>query len=91
MGRNVQLHETLHMEVFAEAFNLLNQQNRLSVNTTAYSWTANSTAANATCAADLHPNGCIVPYATQAFGATTSTSSTLYGARQLQFSAKVFF
>ncbi len=91
VGRNVQLRDTLRMEFFAEAFNLLNQQNRLSVNTNAYTWTAAS-ATSATCSSAVHgPNGCVAPYASLPFGATTGTSSVLYGARQLQVSAKLFF
>jgi hypothetical protein len=79
------------MELFAEAFNLANHQNRLSVNTTAYTWTAAS-ATSTTCSTAVHgAGGCIVPYASLPFGATTSTSSILYGPRQLQFTAKLFF
>ncbi len=95
-GRNIPLRENLHLEFFAEAFNLLNQQNRISVNSTAYTWVASAlpTATNRdpACLATVHgSNGCVEPYATLPFGATTGTTSTLYGPRQLQFSAKLFF
>jgi hypothetical protein len=91
VGRTVAIHGPVRMEFFAEAFNLANHQNRLSVNTTAYTWTAAS-ATSTTCSSAVHgAGGCIVPYASLPFGATTSTSSILYGPRQLQFTAKLFF
>jgi hypothetical protein len=87
VGRTFAIHGPLRMEIFAEAFNLANHENRLSVNTTAYTWTAAS-ATSTTCSSATHgAGGCILPYASQAFGATTSTSSVLYGPRQLQFTA----
>jgi hypothetical protein len=93
ISRSIPIHENLHLEIFAEAFNLLNQQNRLSVNTTAFSYAAPS-ATSTVCSSATHTNGCIYPSVATGstpFEATTSTSSLLYGPRQLQFSAKLFF
>jgi len=93
VSRSIPIHENIHMEFFAEAFNLLNQQNRLSVNTTAFSYSAPS-AASKVCSTAIHTNACIYPSVATGstpFEATTSTSSLLYGPRQLQFSAKLFF
>ena len=84
--RDFPIHETIKLEILGEAFNLLNHQNVLGVNTTAFSYAA---AGSGVCAG--HSNPCIYPYPSQPFGATTSTSSNLYGARQLQVSAKLFF
>ena len=71
--------ENIKMQFFVEAFNIVNRKQILSYNTTAFSY-SNTTD--------------IVPYVTSpasAFGTPFSTSSTLYGPRQLQFTAKLFF
>jgi outer membrane receptor protein involved in Fe transport len=98
VARSVPIHENIHMEFFAEAFNLLNQQNRLVVNTTAFSYSAptapSSKTPNPVCDAASHTNACIYPSIATGgtpFQATTSTSSLLYGPRQLQVSARLFF
>jgi hypothetical protein len=98
VSRSIPIHENIHMEVFAEAFNLLNQQNRLTVNTTAFSYSAPTAASaktpNPVCNIAEHVNGCIYPSTATGgtpFEATTATSSLLYGPRQLQVSAKLFF
>ncbi len=93
VSRTIPIHENIHMEFFAEAFNLLNQQNRLSVNTTAFSYSAPS-ATSTVCSTATHTNACIYPSVATGstpFQAVTSTSSLLYGPRQLQFAAKLFF
>jgi hypothetical protein len=82
--------ERLHVQVMAEAFNLFNNTNIFSVNTTAFTYSAvGSGACSTTVAAGT--NGCIVPSPT--FLAPTSSTSTngLYGPRQMQFSAKITF
>lgn len=84
--RSFPIHESIHLDILGEAFNLANHPNILGVNTNAYSYVAPGSGA---CTG--HTNGCIAPYTSQAFGATTSTSSLLYGPRQLQVSAKLFF
>lgn len=95
IARDFVLHEKIKLQVFGEAFNLFNQDNRLSVNTTAFSYSAITapppTGPQPVCSSAVHTNACIYPYPTQPFGATNGTSSLLYGARQLQMSAKLFF
>lgn len=84
--RDFPIHENVKLEILGEAFNLFNQDNRLSVNTTAY-----SVAAPGSGVCGGHSNACIYPYPSQPFEATTGTSGILYGERQLQVSAKLFF
>jgi hypothetical protein len=74
--RDFPIFEKAKFEILGEAFNLFNQDNRLSVNTTAFSYAA---AGSGVCGG--HTNACIYPYPSQPFGATTGTSSFLYGAR----------
>ena len=67
------------MQVFVEAFNIVNRKQILAYNTTAFQY-SNTTD--------------IIPYVTApalAFGTPSATSSTLYGPRQMQFTAKLFF
>ncbi len=80
--------EGMKLEIAAEAFNLANHRNILAVNTSAYSYTAPSTSGTA-CPASLYSGGCFTPYAL--FYTPTSTSSTIYGPRQLQLLGKLYF
>lgn len=85
--RNFPIHEQIRFQILGEAFNVVNHQNVLSVNTTAFTYT---NAGSGICGG--HANGCISPFTTgQPFGSEASTSSILYGPRQLQFAAKLFF
>ena len=80
LSRDVAIHENIKMQFFVEVFNVVNRKQILSYNTTAFQY-GNSTTD-------------IVPYVTSpasAFGTPSSTSSTLYGPRQMQFTAKLFF
>ena len=102
--RNIKIHENISMQVNAEAFNLLNHKIITGVNSTYTTFLAPGAsatgAAKYTCATVTPPTGsretgCFVPYTgtglTQ-FGTPSSTSSSsLYGSRQLQVSAKLFF
>ena len=83
------LREGMRLEVAAEAFNLANHRNILGVNTSAYNYTAPSTAANSTCPVAQFSGGCFAPNA--AFYTPTSTSSTIYGPRQLQLLGRLYF
>jgi hypothetical protein len=88
--RQFTLFERLRLQLLGEAFNLFNHTNISTVNTTAFNYVnAGSGACTATIAAGA--NGCLVPSPT--FMAPTASSSTngLYGARQLQLSAKITF
>jgi len=85
LSRQFTIHDGVKLEVLAEAFNVANHQNILSVSTNYSSYVA-----AAKCAGS-HTNDCIAPYTATTFGSATSTSSTLYGPRQAQFSAKFIF
>lgn len=90
ISRNFTLHEGVKLQVLAEAFNLANHTNYLSVSDSAYSYVAPGAGAcsgfsSATSA------GCIVPYTGTPFGTPISSSSILYGPRQLQLTGKLFF
>ena len=93
VGRTFTLHENIKLEFFAEAFNLANHKNILGVSTNLYTFVNPGAAYNGgTCPATGN-NGCIVPLAAgaTAFAAQTSTSSVLYGPRQLQLVGKLYF
>jgi hypothetical protein len=107
VSRSIPIHDAIHMDFAADAFNVLNHQIVTGVNGTyttflapGASATVNSTT-KYTCQAITAPSGssgqtgCFVPYqgtGLTAFGATSSTSSSnLYTARQLQVSAKLVF
>jgi outer membrane receptor protein involved in Fe transport len=83
--RDFAVKEKYHLTFMGEAFNVFNHTNITSVNGTAFNYVA-SCSAMAT-----GNNGCIEPNA--AFLAPTSSTSSngLYGARQLQVSAKFSF
>jgi hypothetical protein len=104
--RDVPIHESLHMQFIAEAFNLLNHTIITGVNTTYSQYTALtapttsvphpacSTTANSSAPSGSVVQGCISPYSgtgLSAFGATSGTNNGLYGPRQQQVAAKFFF
>jgi hypothetical protein len=88
LSRSIHIHESIRLELFAEAFNLANHKNILSVTSNLYQYVGPGGACTATA-----PNGCIVPLSssTAPFGTSTSTSSVLYGPRQLQLVGKLYF
>ena len=97
--RNIPIHDRVSMQVVGEAFNLVNHTIITSVNTTHSTYTSSS-ATSATCsssapAPDGAPvQGCIAPFAgtgLSKFGTMSGTNNSLYGPRQLQISAKLFF
>ncbi len=81
--------EGMKIEIAAEAFNIANHRNILGVNTSAYNYTAPSTTAGSACPAALYSGGCFAPNAS--FYTPTSTSSTIYGPRQLQLLGRLYF
>jgi len=88
--RDFRVFEKFHLQLLGEVFNLFNHTNISSVNTTAFNYTAAGSGA-CTAAIANGATGCLVPSPT--FMAPTASSSTngLYGARQLQVSAKITF
>jgi hypothetical protein len=88
--RQFTFHERFNLQFLGEAFNLFNHTNISSVNTTAFNYVNAGTGACTTAIA-AGANGCLTPSPT--FMAPTAASSTngLYGARQLQLSAKFTF
>jgi hypothetical protein len=104
ISRNIPIHENIYMQFSADAFNLLNHQIITGVNGTYSQYLASGTTSgtgatqlkcNATPAAPGATfQGCISPFSgtgLSAFGVTTGTNNGLYGARQMQVAAKLFF
>jgi hypothetical protein len=101
VSRIVPIHDQISLQFAADAFNILNHQIVTGVNSTYTTYLAQGKTGGAyTCEAFTAPTGstaqgCFVPYTgtgLTAFGATSSTSSSsLYGSRQLQVSAKLNF
>jgi hypothetical protein len=83
--RDFKLNEKYRLSFLAEAFNLFNHTNLTSVNGTAFNYLSSCTAMAA------GNNGCIVPNATFMAPTSTTASNGLYGARQLQLSARFSF
>ncbi len=84
LGRGISFHEKYRFNFTIDAFNLINSTITSAANTTAFNYVAPGTGA---CVG--HTNGCFTPSAT--FGSPTTTSGSLYGARQLQIGAKFEF
>jgi hypothetical protein len=99
VSRDVPIHENVKMQFIAEAFNLLNHTIITGVNATYSSFlnpstTTSPNACTTSVAGGSNFQGCITPNpatGTSAFGATNATNNTLYGPRQIQVSAKLFF
>jgi hypothetical protein len=84
MAKQIAITERLDLELRGEAFNLFNTTLVLNVNQNAYNYAEPNTAA---CAG--HTNTCMVPVSS--FQNPSVTSSTLLGARQIQFGARLSF
>lgn len=99
--RVIPIHENIYMQVIGEAFNVANHTVISGVNSTFSSYQAVGASGNGLNCANSGAaptgstlQGCLYPYTgtgLSAFRATNGTNSYLYGARQLQFSAKLFF
>jgi outer membrane receptor protein involved in Fe transport len=95
--RDIPIHEKIYMQFIGEAFNVLNHDIVSSVNSTFATYAAPKAGV---CSASSVPTGstfygCITPFAAStpsgAFGVRTGTNTLLFGPRQLQVSAKLFF
>ena len=96
--RDIPIHDKIYMQFIGEAFNLLNHEIVSSVNSTFATYAApkaGACSASGTVPTGSNFYGCIIPYAASspsgAFGVKTGTNSLLYGPRQLQVAAKLFF
>ena len=94
VSRQFPLHlEGMRFEIAAEAFNLANHRNILGVNSNYANYTAPGgtiTGTTTTCpAATTGNSGCFTP--NSSFYTPTSTSSIIYGPRQLQFLGRLYF
>ena len=98
VSRSFPIHEGISLQLWAEAFNITNHKNILGVTTALYNYltpgaTPSATASGTvTCTAAMGA-GCIAPLPTSSspFATQNSTSAVLYGPRQLQLAAKLFF
>ncbi len=84
LARQFSITEKLKLYVLGEMFNIFNHTNVLGVNTTAFNYAAPGTGA---CAG--HTNACMVP--SPSYMAPSSTSSLIFGPRQVQVSARFSF
>ncbi|MGI8468354.1 MAG: TonB-dependent receptor domain-containing protein [Pyrinomonadaceae bacterium] len=86
LSKRFRFTERYNLEVLAEGFNVFNRTQVFGENTSLYSRTTNCATINGT--ASNNPNSlCYNPV----FGTVTTTGSTLYNERQLQFSARFQF
>jgi hypothetical protein len=106
VARNIPIHEAMYLQISADAFNLLNHTIVTGVQGTYSQYAASSSSATSACStatgtatagtvpAGSALQGCISPFTgtgLSAFGVTSGTNNSLYGARQMQFAAKFFF
>ena len=95
VSREFPVFERYHFEVAAEAFNVVNHRNILSVNTALVAYTApGSGGCPAAVAGNPTSNvGCLGPLSasTAQFMTPSSTSNIIYGARQLQLLGRFIF
>jgi hypothetical protein len=84
IGRQFMLGEKVKLSFIGEAFNLFNFTNFFGVNSTEFNYSA---AGSGVCAG--HTNGCVA--LNPAFLTPTVSNNGLYGARQLQISARLTF
>jgi outer membrane receptor protein involved in Fe transport len=88
--RQFTIRERMSLQFLGEAFNLFNHTNIFSVNTTAYTYAAVG-GSGCSASANAGTNGCLIPSPTFLVPTSSSSANGLYGARQLQVSAKFIF
>jgi hypothetical protein len=89
IGRQFKVNDRTSVELLWEAFNLFNRTNVFGVDNDAFNFTS---APDPTCpipTGAVNFQGCVTPRNT--FRGIQATSSDLYGARQMQFGAKIRF
>jgi hypothetical protein len=96
VSRDIQIHDGIKLQLLGEAFNLANHRIITSVNSTYSTYVApgsSCSASSASVASGATFGGCLNPYvsATAGFDTPSGTNNLLYGPRQLQVSAKLFF
>jgi hypothetical protein len=84
LARDFRITERIKLSLLGELFNVTNHTNILGVNTTAFTYLAPG---SGLCAG--HSNACMVPSST--WLAPTSTSSLIFGPRQVQISGRITF
>ena len=84
LGRAISVAERYRLNFMVDAFNAFNSTIVGGVNTTAFTYSGPGVGS---CAG--HTNRCLVP--SSSFGTRSTTSSNIYGARQLQFGARFDF
>ena len=84
LAREFQIGERVKLSLMGEVFNLFNTTNVLTVNQTAFTYAA---AGSGVCAG--HTNACMVPSPT--FMAPSTSSSLIFGPRQVQISGRLTF
>ena len=91
LAREFAITERVRLSLLGEVFNLFNTTNVASVNTTAFTYLASgsSTVINGSTVRCPGTNACMVPSPT--YLAPTATSSLLWGPRQVQVSARLYF
>ena len=98
VSRNFPIHDSVSLQIYAEAYNITNHKNILTISTSLYNFLtpgapSSTTASGVVTCGPALGSGCIAPLPTSStpFGTQTGTSAVLYGPRQLQLAAKLFF
>jgi hypothetical protein len=96
VSRDIHIHDGIKLQLLGEAFNPANHRIITSVNSTYSTYVApgsSCSASSASVASGATFGGCLNPYvsATAGFDTPSGTNNLLYGPRQLQVSAKLFF